>query len=279
MSPPSSPIPVGVLGALGKMGQEVVKTLSQQSDMKLVMAVDRQRSGESIDAIIGLTTPTHVTVSDQLDSMLATQKPRVVVDFTSPQSVFNNAKLVLEAGIHCVIGTTGLAQSQLETLKAIADSHKVTVFVVPNFSIGAVLLMRFAQQASRYFSHAELIELHHNQKLDAPSGTSLRTAEMMGQACAAFGPTNTPNEEELIMGARGADGPSGLHIHSVRLPGLVAHQEVLFGATGELLTLRHDSFDRRCFMPGVLLAIQFCLTHSGLFVGLEQAMSSESLPL
>lgn len=274
----SAPITVGVIGALGKMGQEVVRTVTQQTDMRLTMGIDRQQSGKSLDELLNLTPHTNVTLSDQLGGMLAQDKPQVVVDFTSPQSVYNNAKLVLESGTHCVIGTTGLAQSQLDTLKTIAASNKVTVFVVPNFSIGAVLLMRFAQQASHYFSHAELIELHHNQKLDAPSGTSLRTAEMMGEACAAFGPTNTPDEEELIMGARGAEGPSGLRIHSVRLPGLVAHQEVLLGSTGELLTLRHDSFDRRCFMPGVMLAIRFCISHSGLFVGLEQAMSNESLP-
>jgi 4-hydroxy-tetrahydrodipicolinate reductase len=183
-----------------------------------------------------------------------------------------NIEACVTRKIHCVVGTTGLSDADLAEIGRLVETGKANVFVAPNFSIGAVLMMRFANQAARYFGSAEIVELHHNRKLDAPSGTSLRTAREIAEGWRTYGRPEggraNPDEEEVIAGARGADA-DGVTIHSVRLHGLVAHQEVWFGGPGESLLIRHDSIDRSSFMPGVLLAVKKVVTAPGLTIGLE----------
>lgn len=274
----SVPIPVVVLGAAGRMGRAVVATLLEHpQDFTLVGAFDRNHITQPAAQLVGLSTDVcQVVVSDDLPAVLtgaqlaANGRPFVVVDFTVGDSVKQHLETILHAGGRPVIGATGFQPQDLAWMDSLLKSAQLPGALIPNFSIGAVLLMQFAQQASRYFEHAELIEYHHNQKLDAPSGTSVRTADLMAEARAQFATTNV-QDHETIPGARGAAFPTGLRVHSVRLPGLVAHQEVIFGAPGEMLTVRHDSFDRKCFMPGVRLVAQKIAQSaaSGLTVGLE----------
>ncbi|MDX2085045.1 MAG: 4-hydroxy-tetrahydrodipicolinate reductase [Candidatus Melainabacteria bacterium] len=262
---------VVVVGGTGKMGREVVKTVLQAPDMDLVGVCDRHHVGEDAALAIGLPTPAQVPIETDLNALLARVQADVCVEFTRPESVKANALCLVAHGVRPVIGTTGLTTEDLVTLQQALAQQGLAGAVIPNFAIGAVLLMQFAQKASQYFTHAEIVELHHNKKLDAPSGTALRTASLMAEASAdGFAVTNVADTES-IAGARGAQGPAGLRIHSVRLPGLVAHQEVLFGASGELFTLRHDSFDRQCFMPGVALACRRLMQEPAgqLVLGLE----------
>lgn len=254
-------IDVLVSGAAGRMGREVCRAVTADPDMRVVAAVDPAHAGESLAEADGLV------VSGDLEEAIATHAPAVMVDFTHPSAVERNLEVALAHGVHCVVGTTGLATDRLLALAR--DAREGTcLFVAPNFAIGAVLMMRFAAEAARYLPHAEIVELHHDRKVDAPSGTALRTAGLI--AAARREPVKTPGaESEVVTGARGAD-IDDVHVHSVRLPGLVAHQEVLFGGLGQTLTIRHDSIDRTSFMPGVLLAIRKTIGHSGLIVGLEQ---------
>lgn len=261
-------IKVAVVGAAGKMGQEVLRTLLQQDDMDLVAAVDPNREGEDVGSLIG-SEPLHFKCLPSIPQ-LDTIKPDVLIDFTTPAVVKGNAREALEMGIHCVVGTTGMTHNDLQDLDNLALSKERGIVVAPNFAIGAILLMRFAQEAARYFPDAEIIELHHNQKLDAPSGTAIKTAEAMIDARDGFGVDNTPSNEK-IKGVRGGE-IGGIRIHSVRLPGLVAHQEVLFGGLGQTLTLRHDSLSRESFMPGVMLAVRKVTELKGLVYGLEHLL-------
>jgi 4-hydroxy-tetrahydrodipicolinate reductase len=258
-------IRVAVAGAAGKMGLETIRTIALQDDMELVGAVDPNREGEDIGTIAS-GVPMHVDCVAAIAD-LAEARPDVLVDFTTPSVVKENALQAISLGIRPVIGTTGMSTNDLTVLDDAALSRGLGLVVAPNFAIGAILLMKFAQQASRYFGHAEIIELHHNRKADAPSGTAIKTAEMMLDVRDAFGLDNAP-ETEKIKGARGGDF-GGIHIHSVRLPGLVAHQEVIFGGLGQTLTIRHDSLTRESFMPGVMLAIRKVPELKGLIYGLE----------
>jgi 4-hydroxy-tetrahydrodipicolinate reductase len=194
----------------------------------------------------------------------------VAVDFTTPDSVTANVRFCLDNGIHAVVGTTGLTEDDLAELATSVTSSRANVFVAPNFALGAVLMMRFAQQAAPHFSTAEIIERHHERKLDAPSGTALRTAQMMNAARRQPWKTSSGGTESLS-GSRGGD-VDGIHIHSLRVPGSVAHQEVILGAQGETLTIRHDSLDRASFMPGVILAVKNVAGREGLTVGLENLL-------
>jgi 4-hydroxy-tetrahydrodipicolinate reductase len=239
---------VGVLGAKGHMGREVCKAVNATEDLDLVAEIDL---GDSIDSL----------KSNMVD---------VVVDFTNPESVMANLKFAIENDIHAVVGTSGFDKNMIDTLRSLLSTHpKVGVLVAPNFGLGAVLMMQFAATTARYFESVEIIELHHPEKLDAPSGTAIRTAELINEARnkELFGAMPDKTVKALD-GARGAKVGS-VPIHSVRLSGLVAHQEVLFGAGGETLTLRHDSFDRSAFMPGVLVGIREVVRNPGLTVGLE----------
>lgn len=260
-------IRVFVSGACGKMGQEVVKTVLKQDDMVLVGAADSHRAGTDVGFVIGLPR-TGVEITGPLDTeALVISKADILVDFTNPQSVLKNAKTAIAAGVVPVIGTTGLDEAEIAEIKAFAQREKVGAFIAPNFALGAILMMRFAKEAARYFPHVEIIELHHDQKLDAPSGTALKTAEAILEV---RGPMvqGHPDEYEKIPGARGAD-KEGIHIHSVRLPGLIAHQEVIFGGDGQALTIRHDAFTRDTYMAGVMLAIRKSYKLTEMVIGLE----------
>jgi 4-hydroxy-tetrahydrodipicolinate reductase len=238
---------VGVLGAKGRMGSEVVHAVEGASDLTLAGTAD-----------VG-------------DDRAALREADVVVDFTSPDVVLDNVRWCIDAGVHAVVGTTGWTQERLDTVRSwLQDKPDLGVLVAPNFGIGAVLMMRFAATAARYFESVEIIELHHANKVDAPSGTARRTAEMIAEARTsagldAAGPDATTQSLEGARGARVDDIP----VHSIRLSGLVAHQEVLLGGAGETLTLRHDSLDRASFMPGVLLAVRGVVDRPGLTVGIE----------
>jgi 4-hydroxy-tetrahydrodipicolinate reductase len=260
-------IRVLVVGAAGDMGSEVVRALASADDMALVGAVDRRRVGEDAGAGAGLA-PVGVTITDSLSDAIGASSPDVVVDFTLPASVAANVKTALKAGVACVVGTTGLREEDLSEIAALCAERATPAFVAPNFAIGAVLMMQFAAQAAPHFAAAEIIELHHAGKLDAPSGTALRTAKLMRSAA---GDRLSNLDSRISSPARG-QAQGAIRIHSVRLPGLVAHQEVILGGLGETLTLRHDSTSRQSFMPGVLLAIRKVRALKGLVVGLEELL-------
>jgi 4-hydroxy-tetrahydrodipicolinate reductase len=253
-------IKVAVLGACGKMGREVIKAVTDASDMELVGACDIVRSGSEAAA---------VAVDADFEAMLNRTKPDVVVDFAKP-FVLGNAIAALRRGILPIIGTTGLSPADLAELERISAETGVAAMVIPNFAVGAVLMMKFAAQAAKYMPNAEIIELHHDRKVDAPSGTAIETAEMIDAARrdAGLEPDKPAGGHDPARGEKRA----GVQVHSVRLPGLVAHQEVLFGGTGQVLTIRHDSIDRTSFMPGVLLAIRKAGETKGLIYGLDKLM-------
>jgi len=243
-------IKVGVLGARGRMGAEVVKAVTDAPDLELVAALD---------------------LGDSLDDLVSTGA-QVVVDFTTPDSVMANLEFLIAKNIHAVVGTTGFDDARITKIKALLTSSKSGVLIAPNFAIGAVLMMEFATKAAKYFESAEIIELHHPNKVDAPSGTAARTAELMSHARKEAGLASMPDATSTSLdGARGAT-VGDVPVHSVRLRGLVAHQEVLLGGIGETLSIRHDSIDRVGFMPGVLLGVRQVVTHPGLTFGLENFM-------
>ncbi|NLN18654.1 MAG: 4-hydroxy-tetrahydrodipicolinate reductase [Firmicutes bacterium] len=259
-----------VSGAGGKMGREVVKAVHSAPDMELVGAVDPGYAGQDVATLSGIDGIS-LRVSADLGQALASYRPDAVVDFTAPKAVMPNARIVLGAGVNLVIGTTGLSSDDLLELDERARSRDLGVVHAPNFALGAVLMMRFAREAARFFQDVEIIELHHDQKKDAPSGTAIKTAEMIREAWQGERSRSAAMSEELVDGARGGDF-HGIHIHSVRLPGLVAHQEVLFGGLGQTLSIRHDSMSRESFMPGVLLALRRVGSIRGLVYGLEHLL-------
>jgi 4-hydroxy-tetrahydrodipicolinate reductase len=268
-------IPVVVNGACGKMGREVIKAVAQAEGMTLVGAVDKnpQLVGQDIGEVIGYQ-PLEVPVMNDLEATLVAAQSEglaVMVDFTHPDSVYESVRAAIAYGVRPVVGTTGLSNQQIRDLAEFADKASIGCLIVPNFSIGVVLMQQAAQQAAQYFDHVEIIELHHNQKADAPSGTAVQTAQMLAEAQKTF---NVPlvKETETIPGARGGATAEGINIHSVRLPGLIAHQEILFGAPGQLYTLRHDTSDRACYMPGVLLCIRRVMALKSLIYGLDKVL-------
>ena len=271
------PIPVVVNGAAGKMGREVIKAVSSASDMNLLGAIDRnpEFNGKDAGELAGLPEPLEVPITDQLEPMLAMaageRQLGVMVDFTHPSTVYDNIRAAIAYGVRPVVGTTGLSPEQIQDLDQFADKASTGCLLIPNFSIGMVLLQQAAIQASQYFDHVEIIELHHNQKADAPSGTAIQTAQMLAEMGKTFNPAMV-EETEKLAGARGSLAEEGIRIHSVRLPGLIAHQEVIFGAPGQIYTLRHDTSDRSCYMPGVLLAIRKVLQLKSLVYGLEKIL-------
>ncbi|PZS18150.1 MAG: 4-hydroxy-tetrahydrodipicolinate reductase [Pseudonocardiales bacterium] len=239
---------MGVLGARGRMGQQVCQAVDGADDLDLVAMVD---------------------AGDWLFSV-ADAGAQVLVDFTHPDVVMDNVRFAVDQGIHAVVGTTGVTAQRLDTIRTwLADTPELGVLVAPNFGIGAVLSMRFAQLAARYYESAEVIELHHPGKADAPSGTAVRTAELIAQARAGAGLATVPDATtQALDGARGTD-VDGIRVHSLRIAGMVAHQEIVFGTEGETLTIRHDSLSRSSFMPGVLLGVRSVAARPGLTVGLE----------
>jgi len=261
-------IRVAVAGAKGRMGREVVKMVLQDPELELVAAIDSQLDGVPVSEVLGLAT--EVRFSRSLAQSLAETQPDVLVDFTVPNAVRSNAETAIAAGVRPVIGTTGLTESDLQQLEQQCRERGIGCIVAPNFAIGAVLMMHFAAIAAKYFPHVEILEYHHDQKLDAPSGTALKTAELIA-AVREEVKQGHPQEEERMEGVRGGY-VHGFRIHSIRLPGLVAHQEVLFGAPGQTLSIRHDSLHRESFMPGVNLAIKKVMEIEGLVYGLEHLL-------
>jgi 4-hydroxy-tetrahydrodipicolinate reductase len=238
---------VGVIGHRGRMGAAACVAVESDVELDLVARIGR---GDSLDGLVAAGT-------------------QVAVEFTTPHSVVDNVRFCIENGIHAVVGTTGLRAEDLDDLTRRAAGGGVGVLIAPNFALGAVLMMTFAQKAARYYDAAEIIERHHDRKLDSPSGTALRTASLMNEERASG--WQVAAGREAVAGSRGGDS-DGVHIHSLRLPGSVAHQEVIFGGVGETLTIRHDSLDRSSFMPGVLLAIKRVDTLEGVTVGLEHLL-------
>lgn len=259
-------IKVIVSGALGKMGKETVKAVFHEPALELAGMVDVRGKGESMGDILAIKE-LKLPVESDLNQLITAVQPEVMVDFTNPQAVFNNTRMALKQKVNCVIGTTGLNDMELAQLEKIALENQVGVAVIPNFALGAVLMMKLSQQVAQYFPDVEIIELHHDQKLDAPSGTAIKTAEMI-TANRQRVPARNAREFEKVTGARGGE-VNGIRIHSVRLPGFVAHQEVIFGGIGQSLSIRHDSYDRVGFMPGVLMAVKKIIENKGLIYGLE----------
>jgi 4-hydroxy-tetrahydrodipicolinate reductase len=261
------PVKVVVAGALGRMGKEVVAAVCREAELDLAGAVDK-RAGEeylSLPGGMGL-----VPISRDVEPMLMRVRPNVMVDFTHPEVVLENIRVALRHRVVPVVGTSGISQRDVQEIQELSERHDTGVFIAPNFALGAVLMMYFARIASRYFSWAEITEMHHEGKADAPSGTAMRTAEeMLSSRGQQFDSAET--SKLLAEGARGAD-MNGIRIHSVRLPGLVAHQEVLFGGQGQTLLIRHDSINRESFMPGVVMAVKEAPRIKGLVYGLDQLM-------
>ena len=249
-------IKVAVCGALGKMGQQVCAAVKNAENMQLTAKID-----------IVETPEVFKTIQDAFNAA----KFDVLIDFTQPKSIFENAKFCLNNGIKIVIGTTGLKDDEIEELRKLSEQKNIGCLIAPNFSTGAVLMMMFAQQAAKYFDNAEIIELHHNQKKDAPSGTAIKTAQMMSEAKSTFMKGNCA-ETETITGARGGTSYSDIKIHSVRMPGYIASQEVIFGSSGQIFKIRHDSMDRKCYMDGVLLAVRHIVQANDFVYGLENIL-------
>ena len=263
-------IKVLVCGAAGKMGQSVIKAVSAEAGLKLVSAIDRAdnpNSGKDIGLICGIKE-LGVSLSSNLKEAISKTQPDVMVDFTMPEIVFVNAQMALKAGVRVVIGTTGMSKDDISELSDLSKQNSTGAIIAPNFAIGAILMMKFAKEASKYFAHAEIVEYHHDKKLDAPSGTAIKSAELMAQARKEFG-RDSVKGKETIKSALGAIADGNIHIHSVRLPGMIAHQEILLGGLGQLLTIRHDAFERTAFMPGVLLSIKKVIELDRLVYGLE----------
>ena len=260
-------IRVLVSGAAGRMGGEVVRAVCAQSDMEVVGGFDVKAKGEDVGEISGAGRLGVRNESD-LRTALKLGKPDVVVDFTSSEGFEARAIEMLKFGCHLVVGTTGISQPIIRKVAALAKRKKLGVIVAPNFAIGAVLMMKFAQQGAQYLPDMEIVELHHDRKADAPSGTALRTAELAVEAKKKFPPRKDPTRLHKLEGCRG--GTLGdISIHSVRLPGFLAHQEVIFGGAGQTLTIRHDTTSREAFMPGVIFAIRKVVTLRKFVVGLE----------
>ena len=271
-------IPVLVSGALGRMGSEVVNSVLNSSDCELVAAIDtnKKNNGENISQLLNLKK-SEVIVSNDLEGSLCSIsqdyrneniKP-VLVDFTHPDSVYENTRSAIAYGISPVVGTTGLTPSQINDLAIFAQKANIGCAIIPNFSVGMVLLQQAASVAAKFYDNIELIEMHHNQKADSPSGTCIKTAEMIEEYPKKYN-QNLVKETESLKGVRGGVRDSGLNIHSIRLPGLLAHQVVIMGSPGETYTIKHDTIDRKAYMPGVLQAIRKIGKFDSLIYGLEK---------
>tara|TARA_Y100001970_G_scaffold294269_1_gene449520 strand:- start:18153 stop:18998 length:846 start_codon:yes stop_codon:yes gene_type:complete len=273
----SNKIPVVVTGALGKMGQIVTKTVISSSSCELVGAIDSNKDfeGEEIGSLIGLD-PQDIFLSSDFEGTLCSVSQQyrdnnkaVMVDFTHPSSVYENTRASIAYGVCPVIGTTGLSNQQIQDLALLSSKSSIGTAIIPNFSIGIVLLQQAASVAARFFENVELIESHHNEKADSPSGTCIKTAEFIEEVSSDFN-NKEIDEISLLDGCRGGVRSSGINIHSIRLPGLLAHQEVIFGSKGQTYTLRHDTTDREAYMNGVLLVINKIRNINGLIYGLEK---------
>ncbi len=260
-------IRVAVTGANGRMGREVLKMVVNDADLQLVAAIDPRTSAIDVAQVLGIPL-TGVVFENDLEQALVRSQADVMIDFTNPNVVTQNVKTAIKYGVKPVVGTTGLQQEDIKEFDQLLKERDLGGIFAPNFAIGAILMMRFAEQAAKYMPHVEIIELHHDQKIDAPSGTALKTAELIAQQRKAF-KQGLETEYEKIAGARGAEY-EGFRVHSVRLPGFIAHQEVIFGSNGQVLTIKHDSIHRESFMPGVNLAVKKVKDFVGAVYGLEK---------
>lgn len=264
-------IKILVNGAAGRMGKTVCKMVINEKRYKLVSAVDLIKKNADIYSLLNLKEKGSLNINDDLLGEIDEKKPDIVIDFTNPEVIMDNIKKVLKTKTKMVVGTTGFDQKDLKVVNKLAEEYKTSILIAPNFALGAVLMMEFSKKAAKYFNQAEIVELHHDNKMDAPSGTAVKTAEMISEN------RKKPNEKldkkfiEKLTGARGAK-LDGIHIHSVRLKGLVAHQEVIFGGQGQTLKIRHDSIDRESFMPGIKLAVDNIDNFNTLVYGLEKIM-------
>ena len=273
-------IPVLVSGALGRMGSEVVNSILNSSDCELVAAIDtnKKNNGENISQLLNLKS-SDVFVSNDLEGSLCSisqdyrneQIKPVLVDFTHPDSVFENTRSAIAYGVSPVVGTTGLSSSQINDLASFAQKANIGCAIIPNFSVGMVLLQQAASVAAKFYDNIELIEMHHNQKADSPSGTCIKTAEMIEEYPKKYN-QSLVKEFESLKGVRGGIRNSGLNVHSIRLPGLLAHQVVIMGSPGETYTIKHDTIDRKAYMPGVLQAIRKIGKFDSLVYGLEKLL-------
>lgn len=254
-------IRVGVFGAGGRMGSTVCQAITDDPDLSLVAAVDPSYSGIDLRTVTGVDSD--LRISGEADAFERTEAD-VVVDFSQHDPSVRNLLWLAEHGVHAVVGTTGFSDAEVDQFTSAFRSSNCVI--APNFAIGAVLMMHFAEMAAPYFDSAEVIELHHDHKIDSPSGTAMATVARMADASSTWTPD--PTEHEVIDGARGSEGPAGIRVHSVRLRGLVAHQEVLLGTTGQTLSIRHDSIDRTSFMPGVVIAVKSVGDRPGVTLGL-----------
>ncbi len=261
------PIKVVVHGALGRMGQVVTNALCHEPDIRVVGAVELKVPEDYLTLPDGLGK---VPLSSDLDHVLTSSRPDILVDFSTAQAVMPAVRIATKRGVNLVIGTTGLTAEDLGEMERLSESHRVGIVVAANFALGAVLMMHLAKVAARYLDHAEIIELHHHLKTDSPSGTALSTARAMAQARGK--PFSRPPEQGQLPKSRG-EQVEGITIHSVRLPGLLAHQEVILGALGQTLSIRHDTIGRECYIPGILLAIREVVKRQGLTYGLDALLN------
>ncbi|MBD1222593.1 4-hydroxy-tetrahydrodipicolinate reductase [Virgibacillus halodenitrificans] len=258
-----------IAGPRGKMGGEAVRMVNKEKDFKLVACIDRKNGGKQISDIEGLPE-IDVPIYENHEQCFKEINADVFIDLTIPESGYLHTKSALNHNMRPVVGTTGFTTEQIEELSELAKEKGLGCLIAPNFAIGAVLMMKFSQMAAKYFSDVEIIEKHHDNKLDAPSGTAIKTAELIKET-RDLKRQGHPNESETIQGARGAV-TDGMHIHSVRLPGLVAHQEVMFGSAGQTLTIKHDSINRESFMEGIKLGIENVMERKELVYGLENLL-------
>lgn len=260
-------IKVAIAGPRGKMGREAVKLVTNESTFTLEAVLDRQFDGMQLRDVDGFESSLQTPIYTSLETLFHSHDIDVLIDLTTPEKGYVHTKLALENGVRPVVGTTGFTTEQLNEVKELAEAKGLGCIIAPNFAVGAVLMMKFSQMAAKYFQDVEIMEMHHDQKLDAPSGTAIKTAEMIAEVRETK-EQGHPNEKETIPGARGANF-DGLRIHSTRLPGLIAHQQVMFGAEGETLTIRHDSYNRGSFMSGVRFCVQTVMNLDTLVYGLE----------
>ncbi len=266
-----SEIRVIVCGAFGNMGRETIKAVSGEDNLKLVGALDIKDTGKDLGQVMD-NHPNGIIVSPDLEELIITSEAEVMVDFTAPSAVMQNIHTALKHRVTPVVGTTGLTEPDLKEIGGWINKYETGSIIAPNFALGAILMMKFSRLAARFFSEVEIIELHHEHKIDAPSGTAIKTAQLINlgreESSVEIPAVSKPEEIEKVSGARGGKIGS-IHLHSVRLPGMVAHQEVIFGGNGQTLTIRHDSIDRRSFMPGLIMAINEAPRIKELIYGIE----------
>lgn len=259
-------VKIVVAGPRGRMGKEAVLLVNQTDEFELVAVIDRKNNGGNLQDVEGFTGISAPIFSD-IQECFQQVKADVLIDLTTPEVGMHHTVTALENGVRPVVGTTGFTPADLQQLQDMCERLELGCVIAPNFALGAILMMKFSQMAAKYFNDVEIIELHHDRKLDAPSGTAVKTAELIREVREPK-VQGHPNEKETIPGARGAN-VDGMRIHSVRLPGLIAHQQVMFGADGQTLSIRHDSYNRESFMSGVKLAVEHVMQSNGLVYGLE----------